>query len=66
MDILCITRRRIDTLTRNFFSTSLPPKENRGGDRKLEMNMAQKNSVMNFINTFKAIESHYCRGHSQR
>lgn len=66
MDILCITRRRIDTVTRNFFNTSLPPKENRGGDRKLEMNRAQRDSVMKFINKFKAIESHYCRGHSSR
>ncbi|CAH1111571.1 unnamed protein product [Psylliodes chrysocephalus] len=63
-EVLCITRRRIDTVTRNFFNTSLPAKENRGGDRKLESNRVKKDTVMNFINKFKAIESYYCRGQS--
>lgn len=66
MGILGITRRRIDTVTKNFFKTSLPAKENRGGDRMSEKYRGKKESVMNFINKFKAIESHYCRGHSER
>jgi len=66
MDVLGITRRRIDTVTKNFYRTSLPAKENRGGDRKLEKYMLKKNAVMDFINKFRVIESHYCRGQSQR
>lgn len=66
IDVLGITRRRIDTVTKNFYQTSLPAKENRGGDRKLEKYKLKKNAVMNFINKFRVIESHYCRGQSQR
>lgn len=66
MEILGITRRRIDTVTKNYFRTSLPAQENRGGDTKSEKYQCKKQSVMNFINKFKAIESHYCRGQSER
>lgn len=61
-----MTRRRIDTVTKNYFRTSLPAQENRGGDTKLEKYQCKKQSVMNFINKFKAIEGHYCRGQSER
>ncbi|KAI4468039.1 dna-directed rna polymerases i ii and iii subunit rpabc2 [Holotrichia oblita] len=66
MGILGITRRRIDTVINNFVRTSLLAKENRRGDRKTEMYSERKKSVMEFINKFKAIESHYCRGPSER
>lgn len=66
MEILGITRRRIDTVSKNYFKTSQPARENRGGDRLSEKYRAEKESVMNFINKFKAVESHYCRGQSER
>lgn len=66
MGILGITRRRVDTVLNNFFKTSVPAKENRGGDRKSRLYSERKMSVMNFINKFKAVESHYCRGQSER
>lgn len=46
MGILGITRRRIDTVTKNFFKTSQPAKENRGGDRMSEKYRGKKESVM--------------------
>lgn len=66
MAILGITRRRIDTVAKNYFKTSIPAKENRGGDRKLEKYQSKRESVKNFINKFKANEVHYCRGQNAR
>lgn len=53
-------------MTKKYFKTSLPAKENRGGDRMSEKYRGKKESVMNFINKFKGTESHYCRGQSKR
>ncbi|CAG9833610.1 unnamed protein product [Diabrotica balteata] len=66
MEVLGKTRRRIDTVTKNFYRTFFPAMENRGGDKKLEKYMLEKSGVMDFINKFRVIESHYCRGQSQR
>lgn len=66
MEVLGITRRRIDTVTKNFHSTFQPAQENRGGDRKSSKNIMKKKAVMDFINKFRAIETHYCRGQSER
>lgn len=52
-------------MTKNHFRTLLPAKENRGSDRS-EKYEARRKSIMEFINKFKVIESHYCRGQSER
>lgn len=61
LGILRITKRRLHTVVQNFHKTSLPPKENRGGNRKAKAFETKKESVQNFINKFQVSEAHYCR-----
>ena len=65
MVILGNLRRRIDTYN-IFFLTSLPAQENCGGNRMSAKYLIKKESVVNFINTFKAIERHTVGRRSER
>lgn len=63
--ILGVSRYRVNNLM-NDFKKSGEVLEKRGGFRKVEKYSQQKVSVMNFINQLKCVESHYCRGKSNR
>lgn len=59
--ILNIGVHRLRRISKNFLTTGQLPEDRRGGDRASMKNFAKKQSAMNFIETFKCIESHYCR-----
>ncbi|XP_034833619.1 uncharacterized protein [Maniola hyperantus] len=59
--VLSITEHRIRTIAKNYYTSGKPPQENRGGDRTSIKNVGKKTAVMQFIESFKCIESHYCR-----
>lgn len=66
LNILHITKHRIQYVMRMFFETGEPVKEKRGGDYKSHLFRRKKEAVMTFINLFHVQESHYCRGKSQK
>lgn len=66
LQILDITKHRIQCVMRKFLETGEPVKEKRGGDHKSHLFMCKKEAVMAFINLFHVDEAHYCRGKSQR
>lgn len=61
LKILDIGVHRLRRISKIFLSSGQLPVDRRGGDRSTEKNLAKKQSVMQFIETFKCIESHYCR-----
>lgn len=61
LDILGITKHRVNTVVKNFKIDGTIPKEKRGGDRKSRLYENKRNAVIAFIKSFKCIESHYCR-----
>lgn len=65
ISILDVSRFRVNKITKDFKQTG-ETVEKRGGFRKADKYNKQKRSVMNFINSFKCLESHYCRGNSCR
>nr|CAH7747911.1 unnamed protein product [Callosobruchus chinensis] len=61
LKILHVSRFRLNILSKNFYATGQLPCERRGGDRKSIEYAPKKESVMNFLNKLKCVESHYCR-----
>lgn len=66
IDILRITRGRVRTIIANFKEDGNTPREKRGGDRKKIKYARRIESIVEFIKKLKCIESHYCRGKSER
>lgn len=64
--ILGVKRYRVESAVKNYHLHGKFPAENRGGDHKSHKYSAKKQSVINFIKTFKCSEAHYCRGNSKR
>ncbi|XP_039278564.1 uncharacterized protein LOC120350175 [Nilaparvata lugens] len=65
LSILGVSRFRVNNIT-NELKKNGEVVERRGGFRKKEKYSTQKISIMNFINTLKCVESHYCRERSCR
>nr|CAH7764947.1 unnamed protein product [Callosobruchus chinensis] len=61
LKILHVSRFRLNILSKNFYATGQLPCKRRGGDRKSIEYAPKKESVMNFLNKLKCVESHYCR-----
>nr|CAH7753285.1 unnamed protein product [Callosobruchus chinensis] len=61
LKILHVSRFRLNILSKNFYATGQLPCERRGGDRKSIEYAPKKESVMNFLNKLKCVESRYCR-----
>lgn len=66
VNILGISKFRVQRLNRNFLTTGLSAKENRGGDRRSGPLLFKKAKVTDFIKGLKCIESHYGRNKSIR
>lgn len=66
LDILQIPRCRISRVAEVFKETGGLVKENRGGDHTSHKNVHKLQQVKAFINSFKSIESHYCRSSTER
>lgn len=65
INILGISRFRVNNITKQFHENGFL-KEKRGGFRQAAKYEEKANSVVNFLNRFQCIESHYCRGKSER
>lgn len=66
LKVLHITKHRISYVMKSFLRTGEGPSEKRGGDRKTAKFEGKQAAVQRFINSFKSIESHYCRSSSHR
>lgn len=66
MNILNLKKDRIQGVVKRFFFEGTTPLENRGGDRVLGKNDQKKLAMSNFIESFKCVESHYCRSHVKK
>lgn len=64
--VLKISKDRIAGVLKRFWDSGHMAKENRGGDRKTNKFSGKRRSVMEFIQRFKVIESHYCRNRTNR
>lgn len=66
LNILLISKDRVQRIARNHLRTGEMPLEKRGGDKTSKRFLAKKTSVRNFIEGLKnCSETHYCRGKSQ-
>lgn len=59
INIVCISKDRIQRIARFFNYTGQLPTENRGGDRRSKKEVHA--NVRRFIESLKGIETHYCR-----
>lgn len=59
--ILGITEHRIRKVSRTFVCTGSVVQEKRGGDHTSAKNIQKLSAVKRFIESFKCLESHYCR-----
>lgn len=59
--ILGVGIHRLRNISKKFLLYGDIPQEKRGGDRVSSKNSAKKENVKQFIESFKRIESHYCR-----
>jgi hypothetical protein len=66
LNILGITRTRVETIAKNFFSNGTTLTEKRGGDRKTSKFANRINSIIKFVRRFPSIEAHYCRSKTKR
>lgn len=66
INILNVSKDRIQRIARNFMKTGEMPKENRGGNHQKPIFNNKKCSVKEFIEKLTCVESHYCRGTSTR
>lgn len=59
--ILQESRNRVQNLCQKYLEHGITPRETRGGARNIEKYQLKKQSVMNFIKSFRALQKHYCR-----
>ncbi|XP_050313099.1 uncharacterized protein LOC126748122 [Anthonomus grandis grandis] len=64
VDILQISRKRIQGLARKFLNTGRMPVDRRGGARPNHLYDRKKTAIRGFIEKLKCCESHYSRGKS--
>lgn len=58
--VLGLKKDRIQGVLKRY-QKGMVPEECRGGDRIKDKNDAKKNAMANFIESFRSVESHYCR-----
>lgn len=66
LKILQIPRNRLRTVAETYKRTGGLVKENRGGDHTSHRNVHKLQEVKTFIQSFKSLESHYCRSTTER
>jgi len=65
LNILHISRFRVDRITKAFHNESFV-EEKRGGFKQNDTFRPKRECIMNFINRFHCVESHYCHGKTAR
>lgn len=66
LNILHISRKRVETISKSLAKTGNTVKETRGGDRKSSKYKPKKDSIIKFISSIHGIESHYCRSKTKK
>lgn len=66
LNILQITKHRVQTIMKHFFRTGSLKTERRGGNRKELLFKEKLDAVKTFISSFNCDEPHYCRGKTKR
>lgn len=66
MDIFIVGKDKVSSLAKDFYKHGTLPSETRGGDHCSHIHRPRKTAVKNFIESLQCIESHYCRGRSER
>lgn len=66
LDILHITKHRVQYVIKQYDETGTIAVEKRGGDHKSHLYKEKKQAIITFVNLFHVDEAHYCRGQSQR
>ncbi|XP_050548516.1 uncharacterized protein LOC126910187, partial [Daktulosphaira vitifoliae] len=61
VNILSVSRDRIQLLCKKFLEFGNAPKDERGGDTRSLKYADQKQAVKAFIESLQVLESHYCR-----
>lgn len=64
VDVLQISRKRVQHLARQFLNTGSMPVDKRGGARRNPLYEKKRASIKTFIEKLKCCESHYSRGKS--
>lgn len=66
LGILRLKKGRVQGVLKRHFRTGVMAKETRGGDRKTFAFAARKEAIEKFIQAFKPMETHYCRGKDRK
>lgn len=66
LNILHISKDRVQRIARNYLNTGLLSKENRGGNKVPPIYSEKTLSVKQFIKKLKCTEVHYCRDQNNR
>lgn len=61
INILQISKHRVQGVVKRFYSSGCMAKENRGGDTRSKSYSQKLHAVNKFICSFSAIENHFCR-----
>lgn len=62
LEVLQESRDWVQRLCNKYLDQGVTPPESRGGARHLEKYNLKRQAVIDFIEEFKAIQNHYCRG----
>lgn len=66
LEVLGISKFRVQNICKRHHITGQAPKENRGGDTKSRKYKERRKEVTQFIQSLKCVESHYTRSQSIR
>lgn len=66
LNVLKLSKYRVNMVCKRHLETGEPASEKRGGDTKSHKYEDKKKSVKEFIERLAITESHYCRGNSKR
>lgn len=66
MNIIQVSKTRIQNICKKRWIKGEPLKENRGGDTRSRHSVGKCNAVDTLMISLKTLEAHYCRGKSKR
>lgn len=66
INILGVTKDRLQLIAKRFLETGAMPKELRGGNHQKPIYKGKRAAVRQFIESLNCVESHYCWGKSTR
>lgn len=64
LNILHVSKDRVQRIARNHLQTGQMPREKRGGARIQRRHVEQRINIRRFVESLKCTDTHYCRGKS--